>query len=271
MLFIITISSKKFIVEMGNLWYYLAMTNFFNTGNNSNQNTPLNSQYDDLKDNYQKIFIEAAESIRREVAKFKPENPCTLCSVKECKIEVKDVFTDYPVGCAYRDWQKQIITFLAGDYRQKLKHNYKDIMDKKSECECAKCGNCCRLAVSEYSYEQLKQRAMRGYKFSKDFVSVFVPYETEAEAKQANPEYFDLLNDLVEDQKTYYYYCPKLVGNECSDYENRPDICKDFPHNPLKLLPSTCSYNAWRNEVAHASMLLKAKTDIIEFYKNKFS
>lgn len=245
------------------------MENFFNKSANNTSTTPLNDQYDNLKDNYEQIFIEAAESIRRAVEKFKPENPCTICTVKDCKIEVKDVFTDYPVGCAYREWQMQILTFLAGDYKQKLKNNYKMIMDKKDECECSKCGNCCRLATSEYSYEQLKQRAMRGDKFSKDFISVFVPYNTEEEAKKANPEYFELLNNLMEDQKVYYYYCPKLVGNICSDYENRPDICKNFPHNPLKLLPSTCSYNTWKNEVAKQSMLLKAKTDIIDFYKTK--
>lgn len=244
------------------------MDNFFNTASNQ-PSTPLDTQYDDLKDNYKQIFIEAAESIRKAVAEFKPENPCESCSVKDCKVQIKDVFTDYPQGCAYREWQMKILTFLAGDYRQKLKNTYKIIMDKKCGYECSRCGNCCRLATSQYSYEQLKQRAMRGDKFSKDFVSVFIPYKTEEEAKLANPEFFKLLEDTMEDQKVYYYYCPKLNGNECSDYENRPDICKDFPHNPLKLLPSTCSFNAWKNEVAHQAMLLKAKTDIIEFYKNR--
>ena len=43
----------------------------------------------------------------------------------------------------------------------------------------------------------------------------------------------------------------------------------DFPHNPLKLLPSRCSYNAWRIEIAKQAMLLKAKTDIIDFYKQR--
>lgn len=246
------------------------MENFFNTLGSSNP-TPIVEQYDDLKNNYQKIFIEAAESIRAAVNKFKPENPCAKCVVKNCKIEKKDVFTEYPSDCAYRDWQKQVLTFLAGDYKQKLKNTYKMIMEKKSEYSCAGCGNCCRLAVSEYSYNQLKQRAMKGDKFSKDFVSVFVPYENEDDAKAANPEYFKLLSSMVEDQRVYYYYCPKLSENKCSDYENRPDICKDFPHNPLKLLSSTCSYNAWRNEVAHQAMLLKAKTDIIDFYKQKLS
>ena len=244
------------------------MDNFFNKSTVKPE-TPLTNQYDDLKNNYQQIFIEAAEAIRAAVNKFKPEDPCRLCSNKNCNVEIKDVFANFPSGCTYRDWQIKILSFLANEYRDRLKAEYKSIMDKKSEHECIRCGNCCRLAVSEYSYEQLKQRAARGDKFSKDFVSVFVPYESEEKAKQANPEYFDLLNELVEDQKTYYYYCPKLIGNECSDYDNRPDICKDFPHNPLKLLPSTCSFNAWRKDIAKRAMLLKAKTDIIEFYKSR--
>ena len=244
------------------------MDNFFSTDNEQN-NTPIENQYDNLKENYEQIFIEAAESIRREIDKFKPDNPCTLCTVKDCKLEKKDVFSDFPRGCAYKDWQAKVITFLSGDYRQKLKNTYKAIMDSKGEYQCNRCGDCCRLAVSEYSYEQLKQRAMRGDKFSEEFVSVFVPYKTEEEAKRENPEYFELLETLVEDQKTYYYYCPRLLSNECSTYEDRPNICRDFPHNPLKLLPSRCSYNAWRNKVAKQAMLLKAKTDIIEFYKNK--
>ena len=96
------------------------MDNFFAANNNTQETNSLNSQYDNLKDNYEKIFIEAAESIRREVNQFKPENPCATCQIKDCKIEKKDVFTPYPMNCKYREWQLQIITFLAGDYTQKL-------------------------------------------------------------------------------------------------------------------------------------------------------
>ena len=245
------------------------MDNFFSDQAKNKIDNSLNSQYDNLKNNYEEIFIEAAESIRREVNAFKPENPCDKCQVKDCKIEKKDMFAPYPSNCPYRDWQLKILTFLAGDYKQKLKVIYKNMMEKRNAYTCAKCAACCKLAASQYSYEQLKQRAMRGDKFSKDFISVFVPYKTEEDAKAANPEYFELLNKLVEDEKIYYYYCPKLEGNLCSDYENRPSVCKDFPHNPLKLLPSACSYNEWKREIAHEAMLLKAKTDIIEFYRSK--
>lgn len=249
------------------------MENFFSkaASNQPNTETPLINQYDNIKDNYKQIFIEAAESIRTAIDKFKPENPCAKCVVKNCSIKEKDVFTEYPRGCAYKDWQAQILTFLNGEYKQKLKNAYKMIMDKKEESVCNKCGACCRLAVSEYSYSQLQQKAARGDKFSQDFVSVFVPYNSEEEAKAANPDYFKLVDELAEDIKVYYYYCPKLKDNICTDYENRPNLCKDFPNNPLKFLPSGCSYNSWKNEIAKQSMLLKAKTDIIEFYKNKLS
>ena len=266
------------------------MSNFFsdglNSGNNDKPNffaktenteqekttdNSLNGQYNELKNNYQQIFVEAAESIRKELDEFKPKNACENCAHKDCKIEIKDIFAPYPPsGCRLRDWQMQAITYLSGDYRNKLKANYKAIMDKKSEYECNRCGDCCKLAVSEYSYTQLKQRALKGDKFSEDFVSVFVPYETEEEAKAINPEYFELLNILVEDDKIYYYHCPHIDGdNLCTMYENRPDICREYPHNPLKLLPSKCSFNAWKNEISHQAMLLKAKTDIIQFYKDK--
>ncbi len=230
----------------------------------------LDGQYNALKDNYEQIFIEAAESIRKELDTIKPQNACEGCSHKDCEIKRKDIFAPYPPsGCKLREWQMQAITYLTGDYKQKLKAAYNDIMDKKKNYECNRCAACCMLSVSEYSYTQLKQRAMKGDKFSEDFISVFVPYESEEDAKEVNPEYFALLNRLVEDEKIYYYYCPKLKNNLCSIYENRPNICRDYPHNPLKLLPSQCSFNEWKDEVSHQAMLLKAKTDIIAFYKEK--
>ena len=64
------------------------MDNFFSTNsqafNNAKkpQDNSLNSQFDNLKDNYEQIFIEAAEIIRREVNQFKPENPCEFIEKK---------------------------------------------------------------------------------------------------------------------------------------------------------------------------------------------
>ena len=266
------------------------MSNFFSNGSNDvddsinlfaniakneemSKDNSLDDQYNELKNNYEQIFKEAAESIRRDLDEIKPQNACNGCSNKDCKIENKDLFAPYPTtGCKLREWQMQSITYLSGNYQTKHRVALKYIMDKRDKYECNKCGACCKLAVSEYSYTQLKQRAMKGDKFAEDFVSVFVPYATEEEAKSVNPEFFALLNRLVEEEKIYYYYCPKLGSdNLCTMYEDRPNVCKDYPNNPLRLLPSTCSFNVWKKEVAYRAMLLKAKIDIIEYYKEKLS
>ena len=89
------------------------MDNFFSDQANNKSDNSLNSQYDNLKNNYEEIFIEAAESIRREVNAFKPENPCDKCQVKDCKIEKKDMFAPYPSNCPYRDWQLKILSCVS--------------------------------------------------------------------------------------------------------------------------------------------------------------
>ena len=112
---------------------------------------------------------------------------------------------------------------------------------------------------------------MRGDRFAKMFTSVFVPYESEEAAEKAAPEYFELSSQLLDpNERVYFYYCPKLTpDNKCSDYENRPLICKDFPITPLKLLPSTCGYLPWRTGANKLAMSIKAREDIIAFYKQK--
>lgn len=236
-------------------------------------NKAINAQYRDLKDNYRNIFIAAAESIRAEVEKMKPNVSCNSCTV-QCDSKFQDftIFDAYPSKCPYRDWQLKVVTFLNGDYKQGLKNLQKSIMQKKDEYQCNCCGSCCRLAVSEHSYEDLKKKANRGDKFATEFTSVFVPYENEMQARSALPEYFELLDSLSDNKKVYFYYCPKCNDdNKCSDYENRPNICRQFPYNPLKVLPSTCGYYKWREEANKLAMLIHAKMDLIEFYNNKLS
>lgn len=236
-------------------------------------NKAINAQYNDLKENYRKIFIAAAESIRMEADKMKPSFSCNSCTI-DCKNRPQNftIFDSYPAKCPYREWQLKFIAFLNSDYKQSLKNMQKSIMLRKDNYSCSKCGACCKLAASEHSYDDLKKMANRGDKFAVQFLKVFVPYPTEIQARSALPEYFELLDSLGENKKVYFYYCPKLTDdNLCSDYENRPDICKQFPYNPLKVLPSTCGYYKWREEVNKIAMSIHAKIDLIEFYKNKLS
>ena len=118
---------------------------------------------------------------------------------------------------------------------------------------------------------QLKQRALRGDKSAREFSSIYVLYESEEMAEAICPEYYNKLKDYMdENERLYFYYCSKLgADNLCSDYENRPDICKDFPYSPLTTLPDECGYNQWHETASKLSMSIKAREDLIAFYKEK--
>ncbi len=232
--------------------------------------TDYNSESERLEAQYKEIFMESAKVIRHEIDKFKPNFNCKTCTIP-CDIKKVDIFEVFPPNCPYGAWQIKALSFLTNEYKAKLKIAKKSMMEKKNEYTCGKCGACCKLAVSEYSPIQLKQRAIRGDKFAKEFSQIYVPYESEDMAKAICPEYYDKLYDIMDpDERLYFYYCSKLGADDlCSDYENRPDICRDFPMTALKVLPDTCSYLPWHNAVEKLAMSIKSREDLIQFYKDK--
>ena len=137
----------------------------------------------------------------------------------------------------------------------------------RAECGCRGCGVCCKFAVSEFSYEDLREKANNGDNFASQFVSVFVPYEKAEEYSDIFPEYLELLSDSG---KYYVYHCPKVTDdNRCSDYDNRPQICRDFPDNPIAFLPKTCGYMDWKLKSEMLWLKLRAEKEIINHLLSK--
>lgn len=196
----------------------------------------LSTQVDNLKHKYRKIFLEVGEEIRQTLEEIKPD---------------------------------EIPAFL----NERLKEawaNWIELLKRRESHECFGCAACCKLAVSEFSPEELSQKVQKNDNFASQFLSVFIPYESEAEAKKVYPEYFELLKEKASGEKVYFYHCPKVTeDNRCPDYENRPQICKDFPDNPLGFLPKTCGFNDWKNEIEDDALKLQALIEIAGFYKNK--
>ena len=156
-------------------------------------------------------------------------------------------------------------------YPVTLKSRLKRVVDEYSKiyeknrnaCKCAGCGMCCNFAVSEFSYEDLKQKAENGDVFASQFVSVFIPYEKKEDYENLFPEYIELLDGSGD---YYVYHCPKVTNdNRCPDYENRPQICRDFPDNPLAFLPKTCSYASWKLKTEQLCLKLRAEKEIISY------
>ena len=228
------------------------------------------NEYERQKAEYKEIFTEAAKVIRQEIDKFKPNYDCRSCTIP-CDIQKPDIFSVFPPNCPYAAWQIKSLGYLTNEYKAKIIASKRNIMAKKSEYSCAKCGACCKLAVSGNSPMQFKQKALRGDKLAREWLSIYVPYESEEIAEAICPDFYNKLKDVMDpDERLYFYYCSKLgADDKCTIYENRPDMCKNFPMSPMKILPDTCSYLAWTNSVKKLAMSIKAREDLIAFYKKK--
>lgn len=197
------------------------------------------------------------------------------CSAREksvlCSSFPDSVTTILPKECGFRDWQKDSLQKIREEISRDILLKVKEIKEFRYSFDCKKTGCCCRLAGSEFSYEELKDKAKNGDNFASQFVSVFIPYENIEEVKEIFPEYMELYyQQFNEEDKVYFYHCPRITDeNLCSIYEFRPQICRDFPDNPLSLLPSTCGYKEWKDEVHVASLILHALIEILEFNVKK--
>lgn len=197
----------------------------------------LSTDIDNLKKKYREIFLKTTEEFNLHLEKMDPA---------------------------------EFNAFLTNEVFNEICGHESEILDTKQKYKCLGCSSCCRLACSEFPPEELKQKALNNDNFAQQFLSVFIPYENEEDARKVYPEYFELLKEKAAGEKVYFYHCPKITSeNRCPDYENRPQICRDFPDNPIGFLPKSCGYKKWKEEVEEIALRTHALVDIVEFYKDK--
>lgn len=194
-----------------------------------NPKTELSQQYFQLKQEYRKCFLSTFEQINSEIENFSGEHKSIYL-----KKRLKDVKNEL----------------------------LEKVLEERNKYKCQGCGVCCKFAVSEYSYDELKQKANSGDKIAAQFISIFLPYKDKKEYVDIYPEYVKLL----ENENYYVYHCPKITeDNRCCDYENRPQICKDFPDNPIAFLPLSCAFSNWKLKSQLFWLKLVSETEIINF------
>ena len=217
----------------------------------------LSEKFNNLKQSYREIFLEVATDINLVVEKLKPEN------LDGC---IFDDFSQNPVGLG---WQNDVLKYFDNVVLNEISSGLSEVKTEQKKYNCNGCGTCCRFACSEFSYEELKLKAKNGDVFAEQFISVFVPYESMDEVKLVFGEYVDFLKNNAE-FGYYFYHCPKVTSeNKCPDYENRPQICRDFPDNPIAFLPKNCGFMDWKLKSERVLLKLNALAEIVEFYKSK--
>ena len=217
----------------------------------------LYSSIESLRSEYREIFKKSLAEIANRIDELRPDG-----------LEA-DVTDKFPVNSDGALWQSKVLDMLENDISKEVYRKYKEILAYRSQFKCVGCATCCNLACSEFSPAELKQKAENGDNFAAQFLSVFVPYASKEDARKVYPEYIKMLEENKEDN-VYFYHCPKLTEDKrCSDYENRPQICRDFPDNPLSILPKSCGYKQWKDEIEPLALMLHSMVEIIEYYKEK--
>ncbi len=217
----------------------------------------LSKKIVNMRRKYREIFLTSVEALKQRVDEIKP---------KGLKGDIFDTFEKDSDG---EKWQRAVLEMFENDISHEIVRKWNEILDFRKNFSCKGCATCCNLACSEFSPEQLKEKAKNGDKFATQFTSIFIPYESKEEAKEIYPEYIKLVEDTIEDS-VYFYHCPKLTEcKRCSDYENRPEICRVFPDNPLSILPESCGFYEWRLQVEPVALMLHSMVEIIDYYKQK--
>ena len=219
----------------------------------------LNSTLLNIKQKYREIFLKSVDAIQLRVNELKPTN------------FEGDIFALYEENSLGKQWQSAVLEMFENDISHEIYRKWQELIEHRNNFQCKGCATCCNLACSEYSYDELKERAANGDNFAKQFTSIFIPYESREDAEKVYPEYLKLLSENT-DGDVYFYHCPKLNEcKRCSDYENRPDICRHFPDNPLDMLPESCGFYEWKKEVEPIAMMLHSMVEIINYYKEKIN
>jgi len=215
----------------------------------------LNKSVENLRKEYREIFATSVAEIQSRIEAIKPVGICG------------DIFDEFDANSAGQKWQRDVLDMLENDISKEIYRKFCEILAYREQFKCVGCATCCNLACSEFSPEELKRKAENGDNFAKQFTSIFIPYESKEEARKVYPEYIQMLEENKENA-VYFYHCPKLTkDNRCSDYENRPQICRDFPDNPLSILPKACGYKKWKEEIEPVTLMLHSMIEIIDYYR----
>ena len=143
--------------------------------------------------------------------------------------------------------------------------------------ECVKCGTCCICASPSASYLTLLEKAAAGEDFARDFFSIFVPYKNIEEVKALYPNIIErsIKSSEIGGSKTkpedlVFYKCRYYSKEkQCLIYEDRPDLCRDFPGTPYVILGEKCAYYNWAKECRKKYKDLMQELDNLKKYKKE--
>lgn len=246
----------------------------------------MNIQYElsAIKSGYRAIFLSEEKTIREGLLKLRAQFSCENCEALDNEASMEMMLAFCGTDCGYVPWLNQAVSFLETTVGKRIVDDLTDIEAERDSQTCHQCGVCCRFASSEFSFDELTQKAKAGDEFAKQFTSIFLPYVSTDAAHQKFPDIVDAILDEVRAQSgsdsdnevdtapVYFYHCP-YVGedNKCTIYgtPKRPAICSQYPSTPLTFIYEKCAWKPWKDKRHTESMAVHARIEIATFYAAK--
>lgn len=229
-------------------------------------------EYDisETKQRYREIFADGVNFLFGALADLRVKYHCSACDASG---EEPDLFSAFHEGCDYRTWQQESIHLLEDRIARQILDKLNKIQAYKDSFKCHMCGVCCRMASSEFTYDQLQTKAANGDSFARQFTSIFLPYASQAAAREKFPEIVDSVLLQVEDPDSVsFYHCP-YVGedNSCTIYGDprRPDICASYPDTPLTFIYNKCAWKPWKDETHDEALQAHALIELCRDFAEK--
>lgn len=220
-----------------------------------------------IKQQYRDVFQQARAQLDVWFIRQRDGISCNVCDEPPHS-------PDSPLhpGCGYRAWQEQILLNLEQGIGRRIIDDLARIrLQREEEGACHQCGVCCSLASSPFDYATLLQKAQSGDTFALQFTQVFQPYASADAARAAYPQLVDEMLSQTEGD-VYFYACPYLSAtNQCTLYTDprRPQLCADYPENPLVLMYQGCGYQPWRQAYLPTTLMAHATLELCQYYAER--
>ena len=148
-----------------------------------------------------------------------------------------------------------------------MDYSRKSFFERRPQRLCLMCGRCCRFAVASVSHEELMKKVEEGDKSAIEFIETFEPYESYEEALKLDEA---TVKNIPDYKNRTFYKCRfiKDGSNLCPRYEERYEVCRQFPSSPWAVTPPGCGFEGWlfQEREAHKKYIRKLKEDAI-YYK----
>ncbi len=114
--------------------------------------------------------------------------------------------------------------------------------------QCDQSGECCRGAAQIAPWKNLLVQAAQGSLTARNFLNQYQPYASRELAQQNAPDAVQASLEIVAQRgekpdDVIFYRCIYLKDrSECQIYEDRPQLCRDFPESPFGAIPRCCGY-----------------------------